>query len=119
MNEQTMAAVAREAVECGCCPIDEAVITDVVNYLTSMYPDQTEDANSDRAAELYAFGAFWKASHAECSWCGDAEPLVDSDTKESFPVKSFPGTDTMVGQIEYFHVPCHETLMRYNKEHPE
>jgi len=42
----------------------------------------------------------------ECSWCGDADPLVDSDTQESFPVVEFDG--------EFFHKPCFETYNRYN-----
>lgn len=48
----------------------------------------------------------------ECSWCGDFEPLVDSDTQKLFPVIVLPGTDGKFGQLEYFHEPCHNTLMR-------
>jgi hypothetical protein len=49
----------------------------------------------------------------ECSWCGEAGPLVDSDTQESSPVIAFRGI-TQTGQTEYFHEPCHDTLIKYN-----
>jgi hypothetical protein len=52
----------------------------------------------------------------DCAWCGDADPMQEvlgSDVR-FWPVIPVAGTDGKFGQVEYFHAPCHGTLMQHN-----
>jgi hypothetical protein len=43
-----------------------------------------------------------------CDWCGETDPLVDSDTRESYPVE-------VTGRNAY-HAPCRESAEAPHRE---